>query len=201
MTSSTTQSDPHMKRPTKRLSDQRGFTLTELVVAATVSVIVLAGILTTFLMLGRTGANVANYSDSEAQIRKAVEEFSQDVRMASAITWNSPTSVTLTVPDNYTSHGNQVTYAYDASSSGDTALSFYRMPGTAASTADKTIYVRHVSSFAFERYNRLDATAANDLETKRVQITLNVRRTQTSLVAASTILVSASYILRNKTVN
>ena len=185
-------------RPSRRLSDRRAYTLFELAVATTLSLIVVTGVLTTFLTLVRSELRAANYSMSEAEIRRALEEFNQDTRMASAITWNSATSITLTVPDNYTSTANQVTYAYDSSTSGNTAKCFYRMPGDASSTAARTIHVRSVSTFEFKRFNRLDDTAANDGETKRIQISLNVRRQQSMLAVANTVLVSSSTVLRNK---
>lgn len=180
---------------------RRAFTLVEVMIATAISTFVLAGVLSAFLMLGRSGANLAGYSESETQIRRALEEFSQDVRMASNIVWHSPTSVTLTVPNNYVGQANLVTYAYDNATSGLTARSFYRRPGNLLSTAGVTVFVRDVSHFTFTRYNRLDATAASDAETKRVQITLNVRKTGHTLVAANTTLVSASYTLRNKPAN
>jgi hypothetical protein len=158
--------------------------------------VVLAGVLSAFLMLGRSGMNAANYSMSESEIRRAIEDFAQDVRMASAITWNSSSSITLTVPSNYTTTSNKVTYTYDSGSS-----TFFRVPGDASATSPKTTYVRNISTFTFYRYNRLDATAANDTETKRIQLSMNVRRTGSTLVAANTTLVLASYILRNKAVN
>jgi Tfp pilus assembly protein PilW len=184
-----------------RHADRRGFTLAEVIIGATLSTVVLAGVLSAFLMLGRSGVNAANYSMSESEIRRAIEDFSQDIRMASNVTWNSAQSITLTVPNNYTSNSNLVTYAYDSAPSGATSLCFYRMPGDSSSTAAKTIYVRNVSSCTFARYNRLDAAATSDNETKRIQVTLNVRRTGFTLVAANTSLVSASYTLRNKPAN
>jgi hypothetical protein len=162
----------------------------------TLSTIILAGVLSAFLMLGRSGANAANYSVSESEIRRGIEDFSQDVRMANNIIWNSATSITLTVPNNYAASANQVTYACDPATQ-----QFYRMPGTAASTAAKTIYVRNISTFEFSRFNRLDAAASNDFETKRIQVSMNVRRSAATLVAANTTLVSASFILRNKVAN
>ncbi len=180
-----------------------GFTLVELLIGASLSTFILAGVLSAFLMLGRSGMSVASYSVSEAEIRRGVEEFSQDVRMASSITWNSATSVTLTVPTYYTTATppNQVTYAYDTSTAGETALSFYRKLGNSAATATPFILVRNVESFTYSRFNRLDGAATNDNETKRVQISMNVRRTGSTLVAANTRLVLASYILRNKVAN
>jgi Tfp pilus assembly protein PilW len=179
-----------------------GFTLVEVMVGATLGSIVLAGVMAAFLMLGRTGMNVANYSMSEAEVRRAIEDFSQDVRMASGITWTSATSITLTVPNNYTNNVNKVTYIYDSSTSGETAQCFYRTPasGTSAATA-KLILARSISSLQFKRYNRLDGDALSDPETKRIQLTFSVQRTGRTLVNANTTLVSASYLLRNKVAN
>eukprot|EP01035_Chromulina_nebulosa_P067794 gene67794-92888_t len=39
-------------------------------IGASLSALVLAGTLSAFLMLGRTGANLANYSVAETQIRR-----------------------------------------------------------------------------------------------------------------------------------
>jgi hypothetical protein len=140
--------------------------------------------------------NAAHYSVSEAEIRRAIEEFSQDVRMASAIKWNSQTSITLTVPDNYSASINQVTYAWDS-----TTKTFYRKAGNAASTAAKTVYIREVTSFNYSRFNRQNNAAVSDASTKRIQITIAVTRTRSTLVAAATRLVTASYTLRNKVIN
>ena len=194
-----TTSTIHIKR--RRLLGAPGFTLTEVLIGASLSSIVLAGVLSAFLMLGRSGVNVSHYAMSEAEIRRGVEEFSQDIRMASNVTWNSSTSVTLTVPNNYTTTSNQVTYAYDDSATGETAKSFYRRPGNASSTATTLILVRNIATFSYARFNRLDAAASNDTETKRIQMSMNVRRTGSTVVAANTKLVMASYILRNKAAN
>ena len=182
-------------RALRRLGEA-GFTLTELMIGASLSVIVLAGVLSAFVMLGRSGMNAANYSVSESEIRRGIEDFAQDVRMASGITWNSTDSITLTVPNNYTSTSNKVTYSYDSGTGW-----FYRVPGDSTATTPKTVYVRNISSFTFYRYNRLDTAAANDAETKRIQLSMNVRRSGSTLVAANTTLVLASYILRNKITN
>lgn len=179
----------------------RGFTLPEVIIGASLGTIVLAGVLSAFLMLGRSGINVANYSMSESEIRRAMEEFAQDVRMANNVNWNSETSITLTVPGNYTSTSNQVTYAWDSATTGTTAQCFYRKPGNASSTSPSTIFVRNVSNFYFRRFNRLNGSASTNAETKRIQITMNVRRTGQTVVAANTSVVSVSYLLRNKVAN
>lgn len=184
-----------------RPASAAAFTLVEVMIGAAIASVVLAGVLSAFLMLGRSGANLAGYSTAETQIRRALEEFGQDVRMANALVWNSDASVTLTVPNNYASTGNLVTYSYDSGTSGVTAQTFYRRPGNTLSTSTATVFVSDVSRFNFTRYNRLDAAATTDAETKRLQITLNVRKTGQTLVSANTTLVSASYTLRNKPAN
>ncbi len=179
----------------------RGFTLVEMMVGVTISSVVLAGVMTAFLMMGRSGYNAANYSVMEAEARRALETFSSDARMANNITWNSSNSITLRV---VTSGSPQsVTYAYDTSTTGDTAKCFYRVIGTASSTATRLVLVRNVSDFAFRRYkviNGVDYTANNDLETKQIQITLRSVRTGATTVAATNAVLSARVVLRNKEV-
>ncbi|MBI3874494.1 MAG: prepilin-type N-terminal cleavage/methylation domain-containing protein, partial [Verrucomicrobia bacterium] len=90
---STTKPDPARRRA--------GFTLVEVMIAASLGSFVLLGVLTTFLMLGRSGVAAQNYSQMEGDARRGLEEFAQDVRMANDITLNgsSPyTSITLSMP-------------------------------------------------------------------------------------------------------
>jgi prepilin-type N-terminal cleavage/methylation domain-containing protein len=178
---------------------RRGFTLVEVMIAASLGTMILAGIMSTFLMLGRSGANIANYSMMEAESRRALEEFSQDLRMANAITWNSPTSITITVPNNYVPTLGVVTYAYDG-----TAKTFYRTPKDSSSAAGtQDLLIRNVISFTYSRFDRINNPATMDMTTKRIQLsmtasTANVTRT---VPGASNIILSASFILRNKYAN
>lgn len=190
--------------PTKIFAGRRrrGFTLVELLVAAGLSGFILSGILTTFVMLGRSGYNAANYSMMEAEARRALETFSEEARLSSNITWNSGNSITLTVVGSSGTY--LVTYAYDTTSSGSTSKCFYRLPGAATSTSDRRILVRNVSDFAFRRYkvvNGVDYSASNDLETKQIQITLRSVRTGATTVAATNAVLSARVVLRNKVVS
>lgn len=175
---------------------RRGFTITELMIAGALGSMLLAGVMSTFLMLARSGANVANYSVMETQSRRALEELSQDIRMASDVTWNSTTSITLLVPNNYTSTGNRVTYAFD-----DATDTFYRMPGIASATNTKTTLISNVSSFTYARFDRIDNASTSDTTTKRIQLSMLVRTTSKTVAAATNNILSASYILRNKPIN
>jgi Tfp pilus assembly protein PilW len=175
-----------------------GFTLVEVMIGATLGSIVLAGVLSTFLMLSRSGMSAANYSTMDTQSRRALEEFAKDVRMANAVVWNSSGSVTLTVPENYTTTSNLVTYTWDNNSSSSSYRCFYRVPGNSTATTPKTTFVRNVTSLVFARYDRLNAATTSNSSTKRIQIAMTVTSTANTVVATTAQLVSASFILRNK---
>lgn len=171
--------------------------MVEVMIAATLGTVIIAAVMSTFLMLGRSGANAANYSMMESQARRALEEFSQDVRMASAITWTSNTSITLTIPNNYTPTSGVVTYAYDS-----TNQIFYRTPKDSTSAAGtRTNLIRNVATFSYSRYDRIDNASTADTTTKRIQLSMTARTTTRTVPGASNIILSASYILRNKYAN
>lgn len=177
----------------------RAFTLVELLIGVTLGTMVLAGVLSTFLMLGRSGANIANYSMMETQSRRALEELSQDIRMAKDVKWNSAQSISVLVPDTYTSVSGPVTYVWFTYAL--EANELYRKPGLVASATLKTPLVRRVASCEFKRFDRLNNATTNPLSIKRLQLTLVVRRKSQTVSSASNTILSASYILRNKLVN
>jgi prepilin-type N-terminal cleavage/methylation domain-containing protein len=181
---------------------RRGFTLVETMIATGISSIVLSGMMSSFVLLGKNSFNAANYSVMESESRRALESFAQDARMADNITWNSGSSVTLFLPS--PSGNTVVTYTYDASTTGPTARTFYRKIGAASSTNPPVVLVRHVSDFAFRRYkvvNGTDFVAANNLETKQLQITLRTVRSGATTVDATNSVLSARVVLRNKQVS
>ena len=175
-----------------------GFTLVEVMIGATLGSIVLAGVMSTFLMLSRSGVSAVNYTTMDTQTRRALEEFSQDVRMANNVAWNSSSSITLRVPENYVSTGNLVTYTWDNTSESSTYRCFYRVPGGSTATTPKTIFVRNVTNFTYYRFNRLNEPTTSNASTKRIQIAMTVTSTATTVVTTTAQVVSASYILRNK---
>jgi hypothetical protein len=162
-----------------------------MMVAAGISAMILTGIMTTFLFIGRSGARFQNYNDMEAQTRRTLELFAQDVRQASTITWNSESSVSFTV------NGVTVTYA-------NSSNNFTRQIGTGA--VGNVITGLTPNTFSFRAFN-LDgdelplATAANrtaaNSSTKQVQISMQAERSQQTLATATNTVLSARYILRN----
>jgi prepilin-type N-terminal cleavage/methylation domain-containing protein len=182
------------RRPARR-SLARGFTLVEVMVGATIGAFVLAGVLSCFLLIIRSGINVANYSDMERDSRRGLEYFAEDSRQASSITWNSATSITLVV------NGGSIVYSYNSGTQ-----KFNRNNGTS------TDLLSGVDSFTFKGYSITGAevdisdlstaakrTTASTL-TKQLQISLRAKRTTQTVAAATNTVLSARFILRNKPV-
>lgn len=178
----------------------KGFTLVEVLIAASLSTFVLAGVLSAFLFLAKTSFRSSGYSEMEAQLRRGLDTFAEDTRSATDVRWNSAQSVTLTV------NGLPVTYAYDATPGSATYQSFYRLAGDVNSTAPRAALIRGVDAdFAFRRYKIeqpgvTDNTAQNDGETKLLQLSLHASRTNVATVGAGNSTISARYMLRNKRV-
>ncbi|MDO8541398.1 MAG: hypothetical protein Q7S40_13245 [Opitutaceae bacterium] len=164
-------------------------------IGASLSTFILAGVLSTFLFLGRSGANMRNYNDMEAQARKALELFAEDTRQASSVSWASSSSLTLTV------NSIIITYTYDS-----TAGTFSR----AVTTGTPTTLLTGITQFNFLAYT-ISGTSISDFSTaaartiannttKQVQISLSAARTSTTVTSATNIVLSARYVLRNKRV-
>ncbi len=196
-----TTSTPHTER---HRSSRRGFTLSEVLMATTLSVFVLAAVISTFLFIGRTGFNASSYSEMEAEARRGLELFAEDARMANDLRWTS--SQCLTLIRTVDGVSTETTYAYDPDPQSATYRCFYRVAGGDPLAAGRQVLIHDITSdFSFRRYKleqsgALDAVATNDLETKQIQLTLRaVRGTQGA--AASNAVVSARYVLRNKRVS
>jgi type II secretory pathway pseudopilin PulG len=176
------------------------FTLVEVIIAATLSTFVLAGILSAFVFITRTGFRASGYSEMEAEIRRGLEAFARDTRNATDIHWNSAQSITLALD------ASTVTYLYDSDPASPTYRGFCRFEGDAGSLQPRLVLIHNVDpEFAFQRYKLVqtdvaDNTAASDSETKQLQLTLRAGRTSNATVGAGNSAVSARYVLRNKRV-
>lgn len=201
MDSATTSAPSTERRPRRA----RGFTLAEVLIASTLSTFVLAAVMSSFVFLGRTGFRASGVSELENEVRRALETFAQEARLATDLRWNSAQSVTFTLPAG--AAAPQVTYGYDADAGSATYRSFYRVVGDASSTAPRRVLASGVAAdFAFKRYKLeqpgvSDNAAVNDAETKQIQIVLRAERTTTVTAGATQSAASARYILRNKRVS
>jgi Tfp pilus assembly protein PilW len=185
--------------PERRSARTRGFTLVEVLVAATLGVFILAGVLAANLQVIRSGIRMTQYVEMDAQVRRALDFLSRDLRAASGLTWNGASDLTLTLPAG--SGTTRVTYAWTAASG-----TFFRVAGASSAVlAGRLELVRGISALpdgsaglTFARFDRDGAAATTDAATKRIQINLTAGRATAGLGAAGRHTVSATFILRSK---
>lgn len=168
-----------------------GFTLVEVMISAALTAFVMAGVLSAFLFIGRSGANIQNYNDMEAQARRALEYFAEDTRQASAVTWTSATSLTLTV------NATGITYAF----SGNQLTR--RVGGAAAMTlitgiTESAFLAYTITGAQINDFSTAAALAAANINTKQIQISLAAARSSRTVTTATNTVLSARFILRNK---
>jgi len=182
-------------------------------VAAAISSVILAGIFSSFLFIGRSGANIQNYSDMESQARKALELFAEDSRQASAVTWLTNNQIRLTV------NGNPHTYTYASGSltrttviSGNTTTTTLLTGIIAPVARTDTNGATCTPFFRGYNINGIEFTAiqyanpsAGDLAaassaTKQLQISMEASRKSQTVTSATNTVLSARFILRNKRV-
>lgn len=167
----------------------RGFTLTEVMVAMSLGLMISAAVLSSFGFIGRSSLGIAHYSNMNSESRNGLEHFARDVRAAQGISGFSETNLTLHVPD---SGGiRQTTYRYNT----DTKA-FERVNDA----GDVEKLMSHVEEFIFRRYNVLQSEASNDLETKQIQLQLKMVRPVLQRETSDKV-ISARYIMRNKRVS
>lgn len=196
-----------------RRESEFGFTLVEVMISAALGAVILAAVLSSFIAITRNSTLLYNYTGMEEEARRGLETFAEDVRMASGITWTSTTDVSVTVPHSTDSYTNTIRYWWDNTSGSSTYHCFKRTKttrnssGTVTSTTTLTI-IRNVQSFQFNRWESgansgIAAHGDSDTDQLQIHMTLSVQANQfgkvsTAVVAATNLVVSARYILRNK---
>jgi prepilin-type N-terminal cleavage/methylation domain-containing protein len=135
------------------MSSSRGFTLVEILISLSLALFVLTGTLTTYLFLGRQLTKLNNQQTLDAESRRVLAQFNQDVRQATAISSPSDTAVTLS---QLTATGSfTVTYTYTAGTNYNGTLVRTTSTGTSLTLA------RNLGSFDFDYFDSLDAAVAS----------------------------------------
>jgi hypothetical protein len=158
-------------------------------VVVAISAMILAGVMSSYIAILKSSMRLWHYEKMEREANRGLEYFARDVRSAKAISWASSSSITLTVPR--VSGGADRTVVYSWSS--QTRIFSKTEGGTV------TALVRDVESFAFNRFNLAQASAANDYETNQIQVTMTASpATQGLYNKATKRVLSARYVLRNR---
>jgi hypothetical protein len=173
-------------------------------VALSIGAFVIAGILSSYTFLARNLIRYSNQQQLEAQSRRTLQMFAQDVHAASDVTSFSANQFTLSLP--YVHSDNSVTYYSVTYTYDSTAATLVRtVSGTAPPnvTTSAITLLSGISASAtnfFKYLDRFDGTASNTLGIKKISIptfTLVSGRaasgTQTTYTTAS-----ARLILRSK---
>jgi prepilin-type N-terminal cleavage/methylation domain-containing protein len=122
-----------------------GFTLVELLIGTTLSGIVMAAVLSSYIFLGRSFTRLANQQILETEARRALTYFANDVEVASglAVVATAPTSpsasrVDFTVP---TGAGtNTITYYYNSTATDANVTVNGASTTMAANTLTRCVY-------------------------------------------------------------
>lgn len=176
----------------------RGFTLVEVIVAMTLSLLILGGVMGSFMMFVRSSIRLANYDEMETQATRALEFLARDARMAQEfnaelgkIVSKSIDEITLKVPQ---TDGTikSVVYAFVAADK-----TFVR---TVDANPPQTLISNIVSgSGRFLAYNLAGQEAANRFETNQIKITMTASPDTKGLYASTTKrIISARFVLRNR---
>ena len=170
----------------------RGFTLTELMVALSLAIIVIAGILAAYLFLGRNLTRLVNMQQQEAKSRRALQYFTRDMSSAIQLTTSTDSQIVLTMP---TSGSNtSVTYTYTAGADGTGTF-------TRTDTSGTTTMLTDLTAFDFDYYNESGSAIASSTpqSVKAVEFTftsaVGTTLNGTRVTYAS---VSPRIVLRNK---
>lgn len=185
----------------------RAFTTVELIIGATLSLIVMAGVLSAFLMYTRSAMRLRDYADMESQTMRGLEMLARDLRMTQSLTADLPQAVSvadrygspqtkyirsfiLTVPNSTNTGTSTVTYTFSGTS-------FTRKVGSG--TAATLISNIDSNSGYFGAYNLLQNAAVSDLETSQVRVYMTLSPgTKGNYVSATKRVISARFVLRNK---
>ncbi len=182
-----------------------GFTLTELMVVVTLTVILTGAVFAAFGFVTRSSFAIANYADMTSEGRRGLEVFARDVREAEEIVAFSDQSLTLYLSP-IDAPPVLVTYRYNESE-----RTFERVVGDDVQTLMRDVRraagAELDTAFRFRRYKILrdpdgddeSNLASNHLETKQLQLQLSMVKRVLGRDTSEKV-VSARYVMRNKKV-
>ena len=170
-----------------RSRSRRAFTLTETLIALSISSVIASGITSSYMFIYKSTLGAVNYVDMNNQSRRALETFSRDIRQADQITVAENQYLSVAIP---TTSGNRVVvYAYDTDSK-----RLVRKEGGWSLTLIENVQ----GSISFG-YSDIAGSASSNLDTiKKIQFVAVLGTHNLSVVAKTQKVISAEFIMRNK---
>lgn len=191
-----------MKQATGQTRAQSGFTLVEIIVATSLSLILLASVFATFLSFAESIKKVGAYSEMNQQSRFLLETFARDVRVAEDITAATANSIVIQLPSTAPYNGNTVEYTYD---SGLEIFSRLERDSGGVQVGASRILLDGVTQFAFSYFNPLGdaldiSTDSLLLSVKGVQLEAELYREVIGSGVVSEYVISGRFTMRNRPV-
>jgi hypothetical protein len=170
------------------------FTLTEALVATSVGTLVIAGVVTTYIMTIKSFQALSNYWEIHADGRYAVDRFASDMRAVFAITTLNNTQLVCQIPTGFYPNGliasnKTVAYTY-------TGSALYRAETISGSTTRKKL-AENIYLLSFNLYDRLGNPTTSIAIAKSIQVDIKLRKFTVSQVQSEDYL-SARLDMRNK---
>lgn len=170
-----------------KAENRSGFTLVEAMVTTALVSIVFAALFSSWGFIAKSNMSIANYVEMNTAGRKGLEVFARDVRTARTVVDFSSTGMTLVLDSK--NGPVDVHYVYDQQ-----AKTVSR-----SAAGSREVIFSDVEELVLSRFTVLDTPATNALETKLIQLELEMVK---NVIARKTTkkIVSARYIMRNKRV-
>lgn len=168
-----------------------GFTLSEVMISASLSVLLVGSMLAAFFHLTKSGLAMGNFHDLEGETRQVLQYFARDVHQAEDAAWIDKNTLRLSL------EGTPITYLYNPNE----GLFIRRVPGETDRVLASGINNFHFTPFDLSGTEiSLASQPANaGPRTKMILVKIELSR-QAGLSTNTASIVSSRYMLRNKKV-
>jgi len=177
----------------RRFSSRAGFTLVEVMVSAAIGAMILAAVLTSYILTARGFRAISNYWELHSDGRLAIDRFAADMRAVSDITsWSATGPLVVKIPLAFSSTGvatstKTITYSYSNGA-------LYR---TDSSTGATSMLATNIYQLDLQLYDRLGSNTTVLAIAKGIRMELFLRKTLGSQQQTEDYL-SARLNMRNK---
>jgi Tfp pilus assembly protein PilW len=172
MASTSTSSKAHRLGFVRGRGTSAGFTLVEAAMGAAIGSIIMAGVLSTYIMTAREFRAISNYWEIHVDGRYAIDRFAADMRQVSDVTsfaTNGPLAVTI--PTGFNSSGvitSSVTVTYTYTSGA--------LKRTLSSTGSTSVLATNVYNLRFALYDRVGSNTTVVANSKGISCEIFLRK-------------------------
>jgi prepilin-type N-terminal cleavage/methylation domain-containing protein len=177
----------------RRIHYPAGFTLAEMMMGTAIGVIVMAAVLTTYVLCLKQFRAISNYMEIHRAGRQSVDVFSQDIRGVSRVSSLNKTSLVVVIPTAFNSSGSVIsnkTVTYSCNVSNGT------LKRTDSSTGLTRVLASNINDLTFSLYDHVGSNTAVLTSAKGIQLDIKLRKTVMSQIQSEDFL-SARLDMRN----